>query len=182
MNYNLLAISGSLRTGSYNTALVRAFQKHVPEGAVLEIADISSIPLFNQDFEKELPVAVVDLKKKISSVDGIIISTPEYSRSIPGVLKNVLDWTCRPYGESAWKGKPVFVVGATSGHVGTAVAQAVVKSVLLPIGAYVLGTPEFYLMSAQEKFDAEGTLIDENTKEHITKAYGAFLPFVQKFK
>lgn len=182
----LFAIAGSLRTGSFNQSLIRAFAALAPEGVSLDIlsaADLRAVPIFDQDVEKgAFPEYITAIKNRIRAADGVIVSTPEYSRSVPGVLKNFLDWTARPYADSAWKGKPVFVVGATSGHVGTAVAQAAARSILVTIGAIVLGNPEFYLSGADTKFDAEGNLIDQSTKEHIRKAYAAFLPFVEKLK
>lgn len=182
----LLAISGSLRRNSYNTSLIRAWKALAPEGTsvdILSTEDLRAVPLFDQDVEKgAFPEHITAIKDRIRAADGVIVSTPEYSRSIPGVLKNFLDWTARPYADSAWKGKPVFVVGATSGHVGTAVAQAAVRAILVTIGAFVLGNPEFYLSGADTKFDAEGNLVDESTKEHILKGYAAFLPFVEKVK
>ena len=186
MIYNLLAISGSLRKGSYNASLVRAWQALAPEGVNLEILsqdELRAVPLFDQDVEKSaFPENVAAIKDRIRAADGIIVSTPEYSRSIPGVLKNFLDWTARPYGDSAWKGKPVFVIGATEGSVGTAVGQWAARGVLTTVGAYVLGQPEFYFSGADKKFDADGNLTDEATKEHIKKAYAAFTAFIDKVK
>jgi len=186
MAYTLLAVSGSLRKGSFNTSLIRAWKKLAPPGVSIDMVsteEFRAVPLYDQDIEKTaFPQNVALLKARIRADDGILISTPEYSRSIPGVLKNFLDWTARPYGDSAWKGKPVFVVGATEGSVGTAVGQAVTRSVLTTIGAIVLGTPEFYFGGADKKLDAEGNLVDEKTKEHIERGYVAFLAFIDKFK
>ncbi|CAN5738153.1 NAD(P)H-dependent oxidoreductase [soil metagenome] len=180
--YKLLAISGSLREKSYNTMLAHAFKDLAPEGVEISIGDISALPLFNQDLEAEFPQEATALKEQISSADGIIVITPEYNRSMPGVLKNAIDWTSRPYGQGAWSGKPVFVAGASVGPIGTAVAQASVRQSMLFMGAHVLGQPEFYLGNAQNVFDDEGVLTDENTKEHVTKAINALTTFIGSFK
>jgi len=181
-NYRLLAISGSLRKGSYNTSLTNAFVAHAPEGTMIEVLDWSNVPIFNQDEETPYPAPMQAIKDKIRAADGVIIATPEYNRSIPGPLKNLLDWMNRPYPETAWAGKPIFVVGASTGHVGTALAQYDVKKVMLFNNAFVMGQPEFYLVSAADKFDATGTLIDEDTKEHITRHLGAFLAYIEKLR
>lgn len=181
-NYRLLAISGSLRKDSYNTSLVNAFIKGAPEGTDIETLDWSATPIFNQDDEVSFPALVTEIKEKIKAADGIIISTPEYNRSIPGPLKNLLDWTSRPYGDSAWAGKPVFVVGAAGSPVGTALAQADVKKVMLFNNAIVMGQPEFYMGLAHTKFDAEGNLTDEDTKQHIGDHLTKFTAFIEKVR
>ncbi|MES2225865.1 MAG: NAD(P)H-dependent oxidoreductase [Patescibacteria group bacterium] len=180
--YNLLAISGSLREKSYNTMLAHAFKALAPEGVDITIADISTLPLFNQDLEADFPKEASDLKALISGADGILVITPEYNRGVPGVLKNAIDWTSRPYGQGAWNGKPVFVAGASVGAVGTALSQASLRQSMLFMGALVLGQPEFYLGSAQDKFAEDGTLTDESTKEHIRGALSAFTAFIDKLR
>jgi chromate reductase len=125
--------------------------------------------------EAAFPPAATVLKDRIKAADGVIIVTPEYNRSIPGPLKNFMDWTSRPYGDSAWKGKHVYVAGATGGLVGTALAQAALRQVLLYLDARVLGQPEFYLTGAGEKFGPDGALADEATRTHIDAALAAFI-------
>lgn len=181
-NYRLLAISGSLRKDSYNTSLINAFVAQAPEGTEIEVLDWSEVPMFNQDDEASFPQPVTAIKEKIRAADGILIATPEYNRSIPGPLKNLIDWTSRPYGDTAWAGKPVFVVGASGGPIGTAVAQADVKKTMLFNNALVMGQPEFYMPLAQAKFDANGALIDEDTKQHVTSHLAAFTTFIEKIR
>jgi chromate reductase len=170
----LLAISGSLRAGSYNTALARAFAAQAPTGTTIELvepAEVGAFPLFNQDIEQSaFPANVTAMKDRIKAADGIIVVTPEYNRSIPGVLKNFIDWTSRPYGDSAWKGKHVLVAGATGGPIGTALAQYALKQVFEYLDARIVGQPEFYAGMATQKFDGSGTLIDDDTKKHIDAA------------
>jgi NAD(P)H-dependent FMN reductase len=116
----ILGIAGSLRKNSYNRAALRAAQNLAPAGATIEIFDLQGIPPFNEDDEQHPPVHVADLKTKIRAADAILLVTPEYNYSIPGVLKNAIDWASRPYGDSAWDGKPVAVMGASPGTLGTA--------------------------------------------------------------
>ena len=170
MTKKFIAISGSTRTESFNTKLLKAAQEAAPEGVTLEIVDISNFPLFSQDLEVNFPKVVQELKDKIVASDGVIFATPEYNRSVPGVLKNAIDWVSRPYGNNAFAGKPALILGASIGPIGTAVAQSHLKQILLYLDMKVIGQPEFYLGTAQDKFDESGALTDENTKEHIVKA------------
>ncbi len=179
--YKLLAISGSLREKSFNTMLAHAFKDLAPEGVEVTIGDISALPLFNQDLEAEFPASATALKEQITSADGIIVVTPEYNRGMPGVLKNAIDWTSRPYGQGAWNGKPVFVAGASVGPTGTALAQANVRQTMLFMGAHVLGQPEFYLGTTQDTFDGDGVLTDQDTKDPLTGALTAFTAFIGSF-
>jgi chromate reductase len=120
---NVLAFSGSFREKSFNTMLLNAFAKNAPGEVVVEIADFKDVPLYDQDAETNFPEAVTALKAKIEAADVILAITPEYNRGIPGVLKNMIDWTSRPWGQNSWKGKVVYVAGASMGAIGTAVAQ-----------------------------------------------------------
>jgi chromate reductase len=169
---NILAISGSLRKDSFNTAVLRALAPLAPEGMQIEIADISGLPLYNQDDEGAFPVLAQALKDKVEAVDGIIIATPEYNRSIPGVLKNAIDWASRPYGKNSFAGKPVLMMGVSVGKLGTAVAQSHLKQVMVYLDANVIGQPELYLGPGSELFDAEGNLTQSSTKELLAKALG----------
>lgn len=119
----ILGIAGSLRRDSYNRAALRAAQALAPTEATIDVFDLQGIPPFNQDEEQHPPAPVADLKTRIRAADAILIVTPEYNYSIPGVLKNAIDWASRPYGDSAWEGKPVAVMGASVGTLGTAHAQ-----------------------------------------------------------
>ena len=166
----ILGISGSLRKGSTNTALLRALQELAPAGMTIEIVSIDAIPLYNQDTEGTFPPAVRALKAKIAAADGLIIATPEYNRSMPGVLKNAIDWLSRPYGENSFAKKTVLVAGVSGGKIGTAVAQSHLRQVLVHLDADVIGQPELYLGPAQTLFDEAGNLTDEATKELAQKA------------
>lgn len=167
---NIIAISGSLRKDSFNTALLRNLQALAPAGMEIIIADISGLPLYNQDDEGAYPEVAQALKDKIASADSIIFATPEYNRSIPGVLKNAIDWVSRPYGQNSFAKKPVLVAGVSIGKIGTAIAQSHLRQVLTHLDMQVIGQPEIYLGPAQDIFDAEGNITDESTKELLTKA------------
>lgn len=170
----VLAFSGSLRKASINSGLVRAIAAQAPAGMEIEIIDIGTLPLYNQDLEEQYPANIAALKEKIRAAAGILIATPEYNRSIPGALKNLFDWTSRPYGEDAWSGKAVAVVGASLGPIGTALAQYHLKQILNYLGAHVMGQPEFYVGTASDKFTPSGDLIDEKTKGYIARLLTAF--------
>ena len=175
MSKKFIAISGSLRKGSYNTALLRAAKELAPAGLEIEIADIKDFPLYNFDMEANMPKAVLDLKEKIKNADGVIFATPEYNRSTSGVLKNAIDWISRPYGTNSFDGKTALVLGASTGAIGTAVAQSHLKEIILYLGMKVIGQPEFYLGLAKEKFSEEGVLIDEKTKSFLVKTLTVLL-------
>jgi len=167
---NILAISGSLRKGSFNTMLVHALQILAPTNMQICVADISELPLYNQDSEAEFPSAAQALKDKVVAADGIIIATPEYNRSIPGVLKNAIDWVSRPYGQNSFAKKPVLIMGVSSGKLGTAIAQSHLRMMLTYLDTQIIGQPEIYLGPGNEIFDAEGNIADESTKVFLTKA------------
>ena len=169
---NIIAISGSLRKDSLNTALLRNLQKLAPADMQITIADISGMPLFNQDSEASFPEAAQVFKDTLEGADGIIIATPEYNRSIPGVLKNAIDWASRPYGQNSFAGKTVLVMGVSVGRAGTALAQSHLKQVLSYLDTNTVGQPELFLGPANEIFDAEGTIIADTTKELLIKALG----------
>jgi chromate reductase len=149
----ILGIAGSLRRQSYNRALLRAATQVVPEGSSIEIFEIDGIPPFSEDDEQNPPEKVKELKRRIRESDAVLFVTPEYNYSIPGVLKNAIDWASRPYGDSAWQGKPAAIMGASTGRIGTARAQYHLRQVM--VGA------------ANERFDTVGNLTDEQTREYV---------------
>ncbi len=169
---NIVAISGSLRKDSFNTMLLRSLSELAPAGMDISIADISTLPMYDQDAEVSFPAAAQALKDAIEKADGIIIATPEYNRSIPGVLKNAIDWASRPWGQNSFAGKPVLTMGVSVGKLGTALAQAHLKQILTYLDMKVIGQPELYLGPAQELFDAAGNLTEESTKDTLAKALG----------
>ena len=157
----ILAVSGSLRAGSHNTQLLRAATEAAPEGVEVQVWEgIGDLPLYDQDLElQELPASVRRLREEWAAADAILVSTPEYNGSIPGVLKNAVDWASRPAGEGALRNKTVAVVGASTGQFGAMWAQADLRKVLGVAGARVVGD-ELPVTRAHEKFDAQGRLLD----------------------
>jgi chromate reductase len=161
----ILGIAGSLRRASYNRAALRAALELVPQDAALDTFELDGIPGFNQDEEQNPPPKVIELKRRIRESDAILIVTPEYNYSIPGVLKNAIDWASRPYGDSAWNGKPVAVMGASIGAIGTARAQYHLRQVFVFLNMFPINQPEVMISNAAERFDAQGNLKDETTKK-----------------
>jgi chromate reductase len=167
MTIRILGIAGSLRKASYNRATLRAAQGLVPANAALDVFDISGLPGFNQDEEMNPPAKVVDLKARVRGADAVLLVTAEYNYSIPGVLKNAIDWGSRPFGDSAWSGKPVAVMGASIGALGSARAQYHLRQCFVFLDMPVVNRPEVMIAHAAEKFDEHGNLKDEKAKELI---------------
>ena len=166
---NVLGFAGSLRAGSYNKALLRAAAELMPENVNLEIFDIAGIPVFNQDIEADMPDIVKDFKSKIRKADAILISTPEYNYSVPGVLKNAIDWASRPYGDNPFDEKPVAIMSASIGMLGGARAQYHLRQIFVFLNMFPINGPEVIVPFAQDKFDAHGKLVDENTQKFLGK-------------
>jgi chromate reductase len=164
----ILAISGSLRERSFNRALLRAAGEVAPEGVEIEEFDLSPIPFYNSDLEAAGdPEPVAALKAAVAEADALLLATPEYNRGTSGVLKNAIDWLSRPALASVLRWKPAAVIGASSGRGGTRRAQAQVRDALLFPGAVVLERPEVLVPLAWERFDADGRLVDDKTRESI---------------
>lgn len=176
---NIVAISGSLRKDSFNTKLLHAMQALAPEGTSIEVADIGNLPLYNSDLEADYPAEAKMLKDAVDAADAVILATPEYNRSVSGVLKNATDWLSRPYGTNSFAGKPVLIAGVSSGKIGTAVAQSHLKQVMVYLDAKVVGQPELYLGPATDVFADNGELKEESTKELVQRALGALVARVK---
>lgn len=161
----ILGIAGSLRKGSYNRSALRAAQQLAPEDAEIEIFELDGIPPFNQDEEMHPPAKVLELKAKVRATDAVLFVTPEYNYSVPGVLKNAIDWASRPYGDSAWEGKPVAVMGASPGIFGTARAQYHLRQMFVFLNMHPINRPEVMIGNAAERFDQQGNLIDPTSQE-----------------
>jgi chromate reductase len=166
---SILGIAGSLRKASYNKSALRAAQGLCPQGATLETFGLEGIPVFNQDEERNPPKQVVDLKARIRAADAILLVTPEYNYSIPGVLKNAIDWASRPYGDSAWNGKPVAIMGASAGLFGTARAQYHLRQCFVFLNMDAVIQPEVTIGNASQAFDEQGNLVDETSKKLISQ-------------
>jgi chromate reductase len=178
----ILGIPGSLRKASYNRGALRAAQQLAPSDAKIEIFELDGIPPFNQDEDKRPPPKVVELKARVRAADAILFVTPEYNYSIPGVLKNAIDWASRPYGDSAWDGKPCAVMGATPGMTGTARAQYHLRQCFVFLNMYPLNRPEVMIANASERFDEQGNLTDQDTKDHIKKLIDALAKWTRQLQ
>ena len=178
----ILGIAGSLRRQSYNRSALRAAKQLVPAGVTLNIFELDGIPGFNEDDEKNPPAKVVELKKQIRAADAVLIVTPEYNYSIPGVLKNTIDWASRPYGDSAWSGKPAAIMGASVGNTGTARAQYHLRQIFVFLNIFPINQPEVMIGNAAERFDAQGNLTDEKTKERIRKLLQSLAEWTERIR
>ncbi len=179
---NILGFAGSLRKGSYNKALLRAAGEVLPQDALLEIFDLEGIPLFNQDLEQTLPARVKEFKAKIKAADAVLIVTPEHNYSIPGVLKNAIDWASRPYGDNSFEGKPGAIMSVSTGMLGGARAQYHLRQVLVFLNMHPLNKPEIFVTFANQKFNEQGKLTDEKTREFIKVFLEALVTWTKKLQ
>ena len=179
---SILGFAGSLRQGSYNSAILRAAQEMVPSEARLEIFDLAGIPLFNQDLENQPTEKLTKFKAAIRAADALLIATPEFNYSMPGVLKNALDCASRPYGDNALDGKPVAIMGASMGMLGTARAQYHLRQSCVFLNMYPLNRPEVMVPFAQEKIDDKGRLTDQKTRKIIAELLGALIVWARRLK
>jgi chromate reductase len=176
----VLGISGSLRKGSYNTGLLRAAGELLPDGMTLDTFDLSDIPLYNEDVRAQgYPPPVEELRSRIAGADALLIATPEYNYSIPGVLKNAIDWASRPPNQPM-HGKPVAIMGATPGNGGTGRAQMALRQVFVFVNLIPVNKPEVLVGRANEKFDAEGRLTDEPTRKFIRELLESLADLTRK--
>ena len=176
----ILGIAGSLRRGSYNRAALRAATQLVPDGATIDVFEIDGLPGFTEDEEQNPPAKVVDLKQRIRDADAILFVTPEYNYSVPGVLKNAIDWASRPYGDSAWNGKPAAIMGASIGSIGTARAQYHLRQMFVFLNMFPVNQPEVMIGNASERFDADGNLTDETSKDLIRQLLQELVKWTQR--
>ena len=164
--FKILGFAGSLRKDSYNKALLRAALELIPDGVELEVFDLEGIPPFNQDLENEPVEKVKEFKAKIRAADAILIATPEYNYSIPGVLKNAIDSASRPHGDNAFEHKSIAIMGASPGMLGTARAQSHLRQCFVFLSCFSLNRPEIMVSFAHEKIK-DGKLTDQKTREKI---------------
>ncbi len=179
----ILGIPGSLRRLSHNRGLLRAAREIAPHEMEVEIADLSSIPLYNADVEAEgVPPSVQAFQAQIAAADALLIATPEYNHLLPGVLKNAIDWASLPEDQSALRHKPAAIMGASTGTSGTARAQLSLRQVLTSTECYVLPSPQVIIASARDRFDSNGRLTDEPTRERVRSLLDALLGWVDRFR
>ena len=180
----IVGIAGSLRRNSYNLALLRAAVEVAPPGLTIEVASIREFPLYDGDVEVEqgVPECVQAVKDRIAVADGLLLVTPEYNNSIPGVFKNAIDWLSRPTKDlpRVFGGRPVAIMGATPGPGGTMLAQAAWLPVLRTLGTELWSGPRVYLSHAAKAFDVDGRLVDEAIRGTVAKHLAGFSEFVAR--
>jgi chromate reductase, NAD(P)H dehydrogenase (quinone) len=162
----ILGIPGSLRQASFNRFALRAAQSLLPPGASLDLFELEGIPPYNQDHDKQPPARVVELKTRVRAADAVLFSTPEYNYSMPGVLKNAIDWASRPFPENVLRHKPTAVIGASTGLFGAVWAQAEVRKTMKASGAYVLES-ELPVGMADSAFADDGALVDPELTQRL---------------
>ena len=179
----LLGFAGSLRKGSYNRALLHAAIEAAPPEVSVMTTEIGDIPLYNTDLDTDSPPNPVRrFKEQIASADGLLIATPEYNYSIPGGLKNALDWASRPAASSVLKGKPIGIMGASGGRFGTVRAQLALRQVFLFTESHVMLKPEMLLPNATQYFDDDGTLDDDDTRERLVRYMSALANWTRRMR
>ena len=176
--YQIAVVVGSLRKDSYNRALAGALAKLAPPEFTFRQVEIGDLPLYNQDDDERQAPAVLAMKEEIGASQGLLIVTPEYNRSIPGVLKNAIDHGSRPYGRSVWGGRPAGVIGATFGMIGTAAAQQHLRNILACLNVPVLGQPEAFIRVTEDFCDGEGNAGAES-REFLQKWMNRFAAWVR---
>jgi chromate reductase len=178
----ILGISGSLRKESFNTAGLRAALQLLPEGAAIDIFDLAPIPMYNEDVRQQgYPEPVQRLRDQIAAADALLIVSPEYNYSIPGPLKNAIDWASRPPNQP-FDGKPIAIMGASPGMIGTARSQYHLRQVFISLNGMLLNKPEVMISAAHTKFDAQGNLTDEATREYIKNLLSALVDWARFLK
>jgi len=178
----ILGFAGSLRKGSYNKAILRAALELVPEDAELETFDLEGIPPFNQDLDTDPPAKVKEFKSGIRAADAILIATPEYNYSIPGVLKNAIDWASRPYAENSFDGKPLGIMGASPGMIGTARAQYDLRRACVFLNMYPVNRPEVMVSYCEDKIDQSGRVTDGHTRDKIRQLLQALVTWTRRLR
>jgi chromate reductase len=178
----ILGFVGSLRKGSYNKALMRVAVELKPENATIEVFDLEGIPPFNQDLERQPPQVVKEFKAKIRKADALLIASPEYNYSVPGVLKNAIDWASRPYGDNSFEGKPVAIMSASVGSLGGARAQYHLRQSFIFLNMHPLNRPEVMMPFAQDNVDANGNVTNEQTRRLIRELLETLVQWTRKLK
>jgi chromate reductase len=178
----IAVIVGSLRKESFNRKMAKALIKAAPSSLGLEIVEIGGLPLYNQDLDDNPPSAWTEFRERVRKFDGVLFVTPEYNRSVPGVLKNAIDVGSRPYGKSAWAEKPAAVVSVSPGTYGGFGANHHLRQSLVFLNMPAMPQPEAYLAKAADLFDERGELTNASTKDFITEFMAAFAVWVETNK
>lgn len=179
--FKVAVLVGSIRPNSSNLQFARALEKLALGRLQFDVIDLAALPFYDETLWANPPAAVLDMKQRIAAADAVLFVTPEYNRSIPGVLKNAIDWPSRPFGQSVWEGKPAAVVGATAGQSGTAAAQAHLRAILPVLGVVLMGRPEVYQVLKPGMIDDNHLITDERTREFLLKWVDAYVSWIGRF-
>ena len=182
MAYRIAVVVGSLRRESWNRALAHAVISLAPADFSFEFIEIGNLPLYNQDYDADFPEVARRFKQSIEAVDGLLFVTPEYNRSIPGVLKNALDWGSRPWGTNSWARKPGAMLGTSPGATGTALAQQHLCNVLAYLDVATLAQPEMFIRHDPARIDDQGRIVDEDTRKFLHHFVDRFAEWVRDYK
>jgi chromate reductase len=178
-NRDIAVIVGSLRKESFNRKLANALIAMAPSTLKLGIVEIGDLPLYNQDHEADPPPVVRDFKQRVAAADAVLFVTPEYNRSVPGVLKNAIDIASRPYGQSAWNGKPGAVISVSPGAIGGFGANQHLRQSMVFLNVPMLQQPEAYIGGAGTLFDDKGDIVEDATREFLEKFLQAFSAWIE---
>lgn len=177
---NIAVLVGSLRKESFNRRLARAVERLAPTDISFKHLRIDDLPLYNQDFDKDYPAVCQQLKEQIKAADALLFVTPEYNRSIPGVLKNAIDIASRPYGTNAFAGKPGAVIGISVGATGTALAQQHLRNVLAYLDVPLLGQPEVFIKFTEGLIDGDGNVSADDTRKFLQNFVDRYVAWIRK--
>jgi chromate reductase len=179
--HKVAVLVGSLRRESINLKFAKALAKLARPKLDFTFVEIGDLPLYNEDLWQAPPASVLRLKADIAAADAVLFVTPEYNRSVPGVLKNAIDWGTRPWGQNSWAGKPASIIGTSPGNIGSALAQAHLGNILSHIGMLVLGQPEVFFVTKPGLIDEDGTVTDDTTRAFLEGYLAKFAAWIGRF-
>lgn len=179
MAYKIAVVVGSLRKDSFNRQLAHAVTSLAPAEFTFEYLDIGVLPLYSQEYDADYPEVARRFKQQIEAVDALLFVTPEYNRSIPGGLKNALDWGSRPWGTNSWRGKPGAVLGTSVGATGTALSQQHLRNVLAYLDVPLLGQPEMFIKHDPSRINEKGEIVSEDTRKFLQGFVDTYVAWVK---
>lgn len=180
MTSRIAVVVGSLRKDSFNRQLARAVLSLAPDDFSFDFVEIGELPLYSQDYDADFPEVARRFKQQIEQADGLLFVTPEYNRSIPGVLKNAIDWGSRPWGKNSWSGKPGAVLGTSPGAIGTALSQQHLRNVLAYLDVALLGQPEMFIKHDATRIDENGAILNDDTRKFLQLFVDRYATWVRR--
>lgn len=180
MAYKIAVVVGSLRKDSFNRQLAHAVTALAPADFTFEYLDIGVLPLYSQEYDADYPEVARRFKQQVEAADGLLFVTPEYNRSIPGGLKNALDWGSRPWGTNSWRGKPGAVLGTSPGATGTALSQQHLRNVLAYLDVVLLGQPEMFIKHDTNRINEKGEIVNEDTRKFLQSFVDTYVAWIKR--